>query len=237
MHLEGGHNKHYETWHDKPEHSKIAWPTTAEEESVADAENRHFADDFVHSMHRDHEIMEYHREDADQILRFEDPHFHAPLTEHDDHDPIVGEHRPSDEDFYTFEKHSDHMDEYHQHQHEMTHQHEEVEKPTTEHSKTSEEHLADIHSEHQVTEHQVSEHLEKTKSDEKKPSTPATVTKPAAAQPAKVAPEATSATVTTKKANETPMYVRPYLEDPIFLQPDDAEVSLLHPGLTDHTKE
>ena len=31
--------------------------------------------------------------------------------------------------------------------------------------------------------------------------------------------------------NETPMYVRPYLEDPIFLQPDDGEVSLLHPEL------
>ena len=28
------------------------------------------------------------------------------------------------------------------------------------------------------------------------------------------------------------MYVRPYLEDPIFLQPDDGEVSLLHPELT-----
>ena len=25
------------------------------------------------------------------------------------------------------------------------------------------------------------------------------------------------------------MYVRPYLEDPVFLQPDDGEVSLLHP--------
>lgn len=25
--------------------------------------------------------------------------------------------------------------------------------------------------------------------------------------------------------NETPMYVRPYLEDPIFLQPDDDEVA------------
>jgi len=32
--------------------------------------------------------------------------------------------------------------------------------------------------------------------------------------------------------NETPMYVRPYLEDPIFLQPDDGEVSLLNPELT-----
>ncbi len=29
--------------------------------------------------------------------------------------------------------------------------------------------------------------------------------------------------------NETPMYVRPYLEDPIFLQPDDDEVAMLHP--------
>lgn len=24
--------------------------------------------------------------------------------------------------------------------------------------------------------------------------------------------------------NETPMYVRPYLEDPVWLQPDDAEL-------------
>ena len=31
--------------------------------------------------------------------------------------------------------------------------------------------------------------------------------------------------------NETPMYVRPYLEDPIFLQPDDGEVELLHPKI------
>ena len=29
--------------------------------------------------------------------------------------------------------------------------------------------------------------------------------------------------------NETPMYVRPYLEDPIFLQPDDEETEMLHP--------
>ena len=28
------------------------------------------------------------------------------------------------------------------------------------------------------------------------------------------------------------MYVRPYLEDPLFLQPDDGEVSLLHPDLS-----
>jgi len=33
------------------------------------------------------------------------------------------------------------------------------------------------------------------------------------------------------------MYVRPYLEDPIFLQPDDGEVSLLHPGLIDQHKK
>ena len=37
-------------------------------------------------------------------------------------------------------------------------------------------------------------------------------------------------------ANETPMYTRPYLEDPIFLQPDDGEVSLLHPDLS-HTDD
>lgn len=36
--------------------------------------------------------------------------------------------------------------------------------------------------------------------------------------------------------NETPMYVRPYLEDPIFLQPDDGEVSLLHPDLAHPTE-
>lgn len=28
--------------------------------------------------------------------------------------------------------------------------------------------------------------------------------------------------------NETPMYVRPYLEDPVFLQPDDDELAMLH---------
>ena len=32
-------------------------------------------------------------------------------------------------------------------------------------------------------------------------------------------------------SNETPMYVRPYLEDPVFLQPDDGEVELLHPKI------
>ena len=36
--------------------------------------------------------------------------------------------------------------------------------------------------------------------------------------------------------NETPMYVRPYLEDPIFLQPDDGEVALLHPKLAQADK-
>ena len=25
------------------------------------------------------------------------------------------------------------------------------------------------------------------------------------------------------------MYVRPYLEDPVFLQPDDSEIALIHP--------
>ncbi len=29
------------------------------------------------------------------------------------------------------------------------------------------------------------------------------------------------------------MYVRPYLEDPIFLQPDDREVAQLHPQVED----
>ena len=28
--------------------------------------------------------------------------------------------------------------------------------------------------------------------------------------------------------NETPMYVRPYLEDPLWLEPDDDEIALLH---------
>ena len=28
--------------------------------------------------------------------------------------------------------------------------------------------------------------------------------------------------------NETPMYVRPYVEDPVWLQPDDDEMGLLH---------
>ena len=38
-------------------------------------------------------------------------------------------------------------------------------------------------------------------------------------------------------ANETPMYVRPYLEDPVFLQPDDDEVALLHPKLAKKADE
>jgi len=54
-------------------------------------------------MHRDHDILAYHSEHAEGALRYEDPHFHAPLLEHGDHDPLIGEHRPSDEDFYTFE--------------------------------------------------------------------------------------------------------------------------------------
>lgn len=37
--------------------------------------------------------------------------------------------------------------------------------------------------------------------------------------------------------NETPMYVRPYLEDPIFLQPDDDEVSMLHHLEAHHADE
>lgn len=30
------------------------------------------------------------------------------------------------------------------------------------------------------------------------------------------------------RQNETPMYTRPFLEDPIYLQPDDYEVEMLH---------
>ena len=30
------------------------------------------------------------------------------------------------------------------------------------------------------------------------------------------------------RSNETPMYVRPYLEDPVWLEPDDDEIALLH---------
>ena len=37
--------------------------------------------------------------------------------------------------------------------------------------------------------------------------------------------------------NETPMYVRPYLEDPVFLQPDDDEIELLHPQKKDEGKK
>ena len=32
------------------------------------------------------------------------------------------------------------------------------------------------------------------------------------------------------RRNETPMYVRPFLEDPVWLQPDDDEMQQLHPG-------
>jgi len=31
-----------------------------------------------------------------------------------------------------------------------------------------------------------------------------------------------------KSQNETPMYVRPYLEDPVWLQPDDDEMEMLY---------
>jgi len=32
----------------------------------------------------------------------------------------------------------------------------------------------------------------------------------------------------SKHGNETPMYVRPYLEDPVWLQPDDDEMEMLY---------
>ena len=54
-------------------------------------------------MHRDYDILEYQDDDAGRLIKYEDPHLHAPLSEHGDHDPIIGEHRPSEEDFYTFE--------------------------------------------------------------------------------------------------------------------------------------
>ena len=47
--------------------------------------------------------------------------------------------------------------------------------------------------------------------------------------PVKTAPKPEKKEAEKKKINETPMYVRPYLEDPIFLQPDDSEVAMLHP--------
>ena len=37
--------------------------------------------------------------------------------------------------------------------------------------------------------------------------------------------------------NETPMYVRPFLEDPVFLQPDDDEIELLHPHYAQRTQK
>ena len=47
--------------------------------------------------------------------------------------------------------------------------------------------------------------------------------------PVKTAQKSEKKEAEKKKVNETPMYVRPYLEDPIFLQPDDREVAMLHP--------
>lgn len=37
--------------------------------------------------------------------------------------------------------------------------------------------------------------------------------------------------------NETPMYVRPFLEDPVFLQPDDEEIELLHPDIAQEAED
>ena len=103
MHMESGHNVHYEVQHDAPVHSKIYWPATAEEESRAAMEDMHFEDRFVDTMQRDHDILAKHDLYADREIRYEDPHFHAQRHEYSDHDPLIGEHRPSDDDFYTYE--------------------------------------------------------------------------------------------------------------------------------------
>ena len=53
-------------------------------------------------MHRDHDILEYHSDDADHVLRYEDPHFHAPTHERYDHDPLLNERRPDTDDFHHY---------------------------------------------------------------------------------------------------------------------------------------
>ena len=106
MHWEGGKNIHYEG-HGHLDHSRIQWPVSAEEESVARRDDDHFEHDFVDVMRRDHDILAKHFAHEDRPLNYEDPHLHAPLSEHCDHDPIIDEHRPSDEDFYMFEWSSD----------------------------------------------------------------------------------------------------------------------------------
>ena len=54
----------------------------------------------------DHDILDYHYDYAvaHPEMRFDDPHLHAPLSEISDHDPIIDEHRPADEDFYSFKQ-------------------------------------------------------------------------------------------------------------------------------------
>ena len=101
-HMEGGHNIHYEG-HGLPQHSRLQWPTEAEEERVIQEDGK-FHHRFVHQMQRDHDIIDYQHELAHPtFISYEDPHLHAPLSEISDHDPIIDEHRPSDEDFYSFQ--------------------------------------------------------------------------------------------------------------------------------------
>ena len=61
------------------------------------------------------------------------------------------------------------------------------------------------------------------KKEDKKVTKPVTKTQPAKATEKKT--EKPKKVDDVKKINETPMYVRPFLEDPIFLQPDDFEVA------------
>ena len=54
-------------------------------------------------MERDHDVIDYQYEIEHPEIRYDDPHLHAPLSEISDHDPIIDERRPSDEDFYNFQ--------------------------------------------------------------------------------------------------------------------------------------
>ena len=184
-------------------------------------------------MHRDQDILDYHT-DADLLNLYEDPHYHAPSHERYDQDPILNEYRPDDEDFNHYEL----LDHYYYSDpsfDELSHDHEEHEvvfeplipgqvhepKHESAHHYGPEDLDHEKHHEKVVPElkhdHQVDSELHGVKKQDAKATT-APKTAPAAA-------------TKTPAVNETPMYVRPYLEDPIFLQPDDDEVSLLHPDL------
>ncbi len=90
------------------------WPTKHEHEVEG------FHGEFVDELHRDHDIYEYQHSGSDSsdfdsdieeqewYLKYEDPHFHAPLSEHHTIHEIESEKRPTSHDFYEFDWHTIH---------------------------------------------------------------------------------------------------------------------------------